>query len=153
MLAQTGTRRIIAGHTRVKAAVKLGLDSIPVRYMDVPDDVAEKLALADNKLNEASEWDVEILAALALDYDLTELGWDQREVDELQADLDVGDAWGSLGDSDKPKRADGPVSIKLLCSQVAQVETALHSAMLAGSATRGDALAQICEEWNSVQSG
>jgi ParB/RepB/Spo0J family partition protein len=48
---------IIAGHTRYQAAKQLGLDRVPVRYMDLDPADARLLALADNKLNEIAEWD------------------------------------------------------------------------------------------------
>lgn len=41
---------IIAGHHRVKAALELGLDAVPVEIHDVPPDEAERLLIADNVL-------------------------------------------------------------------------------------------------------
>jgi ParB-like chromosome segregation protein Spo0J len=54
---------IIAGHTRWKAALKLGLREVPVRYLDLTNEQAHLLNLADNKIPEASEWDYGLLAA------------------------------------------------------------------------------------------
>ena len=52
---------IIAGHTRWKAALGLRLEKIPVRFMDLTDEEAHAMALADNKLGEIAEWDEEAL--------------------------------------------------------------------------------------------
>lgn len=53
---------IVAGHTRLKAAAKLGLQSVPViRADDLTDEQVKAFRLADNKVSEASEWDIEKL--------------------------------------------------------------------------------------------
>ncbi len=60
---------IIAGHTRLKAAIKLGLDRVPVRFLDLDPADAQLLALADNKLAEIAEWDDALLADILKDID------------------------------------------------------------------------------------
>lgn len=48
---------LIAGDTRIQAAHKLGLKTVPVRVMDhLSDDEAAALALADNRLAERAKW-------------------------------------------------------------------------------------------------
>ena len=79
---------IIAGHTRYKAAQKLGMDKVLVRYMDLDPAQAAALALADNKLNEIATWDdqgvADILQGLAdQSFDLDGLGWSQEELDAI----------------------------------------------------------------------
>jgi ParB/RepB/Spo0J family partition protein len=79
---------IIAGHTRWKAAQKLGLEKVPVRYMDLDPADAKMLAIADNKLNEIAEWDQELLVDVLkdlheLDEDLTKLGFSEEELSGL----------------------------------------------------------------------
>ena len=49
---------IIAGHTRLKAAIKLGLTMVPVIIADdLTEDQANALRLADNKTAEIAKWD------------------------------------------------------------------------------------------------
>ena len=60
---------LIAGHTRLKAALKLGLDRVPVRYLDLDPADARLLALADNKLGEIAEWDDALLSEVLRDFD------------------------------------------------------------------------------------
>ena len=64
LLVQAGTGRVIAGHTRLKAAALLGLDEVPIVRLDVDDRRATEIALADNRLGELAEWDDDGLAAL-----------------------------------------------------------------------------------------
>lgn len=54
---------IIAGHTRYKAAKKLGLKQVPVHVADglTPQQV-KAYRIADNKVGELAEWDEELLA-------------------------------------------------------------------------------------------
>lgn len=53
---------IIAGHTRLKAAEKLGLETVPVIVAsDLTEEQAKALRLADNKTAELAEWDPDLL--------------------------------------------------------------------------------------------
>jgi len=81
---------VIAGHTRLKAAEALGLDRVPVRYMDLDPAEAHLLALADNKLNEEAEWDASMLASILSDFsfdDAALAGWDSADLDKLATQL------------------------------------------------------------------
>jgi len=81
---------VIAGHTRLKAAEALGLDRVPVRYMDLDPAEAHLLALADNKLNEEAEWDASMLATVLSDFsfdDTALAGWDSDDLDKLADEL------------------------------------------------------------------
>lgn len=61
IVARLADHRIIAGHTRWKAAKKLGMETVPVRFLDIDEDQAAALALADNKLSEITPWDDDAL--------------------------------------------------------------------------------------------
>lgn len=53
---------ILAGHTRFKAALRLGLKEVPVLVADDLDDMkAKAFRLADNKVAEAAGWDFTML--------------------------------------------------------------------------------------------
>ena len=71
---------IVAGHTRLLAAEKLGITEIPCI---VADDLTEQqinaFRLVDNKTTEFSDWDYEKLKAelYALDMDLSEYGFEK----------------------------------------------------------------------------
>ena len=79
---------VIAGHTRLLAAQKLGMDKVPVRFMDLDPDQAAALALADNKLGELAEWDDQALADILGELqdnnvDIASLGWSASELEAL----------------------------------------------------------------------
>jgi len=85
---------IAAGHTRLKAAIKLGLETVPV--IRVPGLIGTKFtgfAIADNQTASIAEWDQELLAKIVaelnldVDFDLKDLGFDD---DELTRILDAG---------------------------------------------------------------
>lgn len=57
IVARKANNEIIGGHTRWKAAMKLGLKKVPVRFLDLSEEEAHALAIADNKLGELAEWD------------------------------------------------------------------------------------------------
>ena len=84
-----GGLEIVAGHTRHKAALSLGLDRVPVRVMDLDPADAKLLALADNRLGELADWTgglEDILRGLDADgVDLDGLGWSAEELDALTA--------------------------------------------------------------------
>jgi len=88
IVARTADGRVIAGHTRLAAALRLGLDDVPVRFLDIDEQLASALALADNKIGEIATWDDEtlgqVLAELEQDgMDLGGLGWDEDELDRI----------------------------------------------------------------------
>jgi DNA modification methylase len=91
LLARAADGEIIAGHTRLRAALKLGLRQVPVRYLELDPADAHLLALADNKLGELSEWDDialgKLLAELrAEDVNLTDgIGFSDEEIRRLIA--------------------------------------------------------------------
>jgi len=68
---------------------------VPVRFLDLSDEEAHALALADNKTNEIAEWDKNLLAAVmgdlnAAGVDLTAgTGFDDAEVEKLLAHGDI----------------------------------------------------------------
>ena len=53
---------IVAGHGRVLAAERLGIEWLPVRPMDISAKQAHRLARADNRIAELSPWDDSKLA-------------------------------------------------------------------------------------------
>ena len=80
---------IVAGHTRLKAAEYLGLETVPVITADdLTEEQVNAFRLADNKTGELAEWDFakleEELSQLE-DIDMTQFGFDESEFgDELE---------------------------------------------------------------------
>ena len=82
---------IIVGHTRWKAARKLGLEKVPVHVAtDLTPDQIKAYRIADNKTNELAEWNLELLpielgALQAANFDLGLLGFDEEALARLLA--------------------------------------------------------------------
>jgi len=93
ILARKDGLHVIAGHTRLKAAKRIGLKKVPVVLLDVDERQAKKLALADNRLGEISSWDNDGLRALLEELDsdgedIGVLGWSGSDIDKLFGEID-----------------------------------------------------------------
>src|ERR1700733_5140512 len=81
--------QIVAGHGRYEAALLLGRQTIPIiRLDDLSPEKARAYMLADNKLSDRSEWDVEKLGRhfkelreIELDFELEDTGFATAEID------------------------------------------------------------------------
>ena len=101
IIARRENGEVIAGHTRLKAAVYLKMPKVPVRYLDIPEREAHLLALADNKLGEISEWDTDALQGILGDFSLSEAeaaGWGLKELGEMADAIDKQPKGPSMGD-------------------------------------------------------
>ena len=96
---------IICGHTRFKAALKLGLKQVPVHVAkDLSPQQVKAYRLADNKTAELAEWNMDLLPIelkdlQAADFDLSVLGFDEDELAKL---LDGGVKAGLTDPDDVP---------------------------------------------------
>ena len=93
---------IVKGHGRLQAAKAAGLKQCPVEYQNFKDEEEEMSALlADNKLAELAEIDVEKLTEIFKDVEFEDLsltGYSKEEFDEL---IDVFEEADLLGDPDE----------------------------------------------------
>lgn len=89
IVVQAGSNMIIAGHTRLKAALKLGWKKVPCRILEITDRNAERLAIADNKTNEIADWNEEHLQEIMAGFEPEELdglGFSEEELNDLLGD-------------------------------------------------------------------
>lgn len=111
---------IIAGHGRVAAAKKLGLDTVPcVRLEHLSEAQKRAYILADNRIAEKAGWDREILAIelqhlteIDVDFDVTVTGFEMAEVDLLIGAGDETDAKADPADA-VPDVESGPAVSRL----------------------------------------
>lgn len=78
---------IIAGHTRYKASLKLGLEKVPCyRVENLTEEQIKAFRLADNKVGELAEWDFEKLeaelAGLSIDMSMFEFDIEEMDIEE-----------------------------------------------------------------------
>lgn len=86
---------IVAGHTRYKAAKKLGLKHVPVVVADnlTPDQV-KAYRLADNKTAELADWDMDLLndeLDQIRNIDMSDFGFDELDDDQIDTEPKVDD--------------------------------------------------------------
>ncbi|MDX9743784.1 MAG: ParB N-terminal domain-containing protein, partial [Arcobacteraceae bacterium] len=80
----TSENVIIAGHTRLKASIKLGLSEVPcIIADDLSDEQIKAFRLADNKTAELATWDLSKLEEelLNIDMDMLQFGFEDFESD------------------------------------------------------------------------
>jgi DNA modification methylase len=85
------TGEVIAGNTRLKAALSLGMTEVPVWWFDGSDLDAVAFSVADNQLHTKSQWDEPALAALLeqlkAEDSLDGVGFSEDDLDALVAKL------------------------------------------------------------------
>lgn len=93
IIARRDDMMVIGGHQRLMAARKLGLQTVPVIFLDLDESKARLLNVALNKIS--GEWDDELLARLLSDLgdhvDPTLTGFDEGEIKGLLKTLDARD--------------------------------------------------------------
>jgi DNA modification methylase len=136
---------IIVGHTRYKAALKLGLEAVPVHVaMGLTPAQAKAYRLADNQTATFSQWDedklpLELALLREMDFDLSLTGF---SADELQRLLEEPPAEGLTDPDDVPEPPDEPITQpgdlwvlgrhRLLCGDSSKAEDV--DRLLAGAA-------------------
>jgi DNA modification methylase len=126
---------IIVGHVRYLAALKLGLDTVPIHVAkDLTPAQIKAYRIADNKTAELSDWNydllpIELSQLQEMNYDLTLLGFDQNELARL---LDPGVSDGLCDPDDVPAPPDVAITRpgdlwllgrhRLLCGDSSKIE-------------------------------
>ncbi len=104
---------VVVGHTRLKAAERLGLTKVPVHVAkDLTPEQAKAYRIADNRTGDIATWDFELLPGelaelQGLDVDLSALGFDDDELAKL---LDPGVNDGLTDPDDVPEPPDAAVT-------------------------------------------
>lgn len=79
------TMEVLAGNHVVQAARELGWSSIDATVVEVDEDTARRIVLADNRTNDLAGYDTEALAELLMELDggLEGTGFDEADLDAL----------------------------------------------------------------------
>lgn len=151
---------IIAGHGRVMAARKLGMEEVPCIMLGHLTETQKKAyIIADNKLALNSGWDegmlgLELSDLLASDFDIDLIGFDVDDIGDLIADEAPGEQT-----IDNDKSAFQQKAFTLHEEQVEEVDAAISMAKQIGHGesaisdnSDGNALAFICQSFNRSNS-
>lgn len=146
---------IIAGHGRVLAALKLGMETVPCLRLDHLSDIQRRAyILADNRLALDASWDEDMLAlelsALEIEgFDLDLTGFNAEELEQM---LTVAPEAGFPELPDGDKAPFQQMTFTLHDDQAEQVAAAIEKAKGLGpfvdspnENSNGNALARICE--------
>jgi len=84
---------IIVGHSRFEASKKIGLKKVPVLKTDLSDVQAKAYRIADNKLNEFSQWDndllnIELTQLGDLEFDKNILGFSENDLTNILSEIE-----------------------------------------------------------------
>ena len=152
---------IIAGHGRLMAAKKLGLDEVPcIRLGHLSEAQRKAYVIADNQLALNSGWDldslrVEIERLDELDFDMGLLGFDADVITKL---LDIEAELPELPDGDRDPFQQK--TFTLHDEQAAVIDDAILKAKTSplidtglNENSNGNAIAWICENWLESQNG
>lgn len=99
---------IVAGHTRLKAAKMLGLETVPcIVAVDLTEEQIKAFRLVDNKVAELADWDFDKLEAelALLSMDMTAFGFEDL-IDEEEADVVEDDYEGEVPEVPNAKLGD-----------------------------------------------
>lgn len=103
LVAQVSTGNVLAGNHRLQAAIHCGLDRVPVHWVDVDDETATRILIADNRTSDLARNDDDVLAELlreiaVADDGLSGTGYDGEDLDRLLADIERNNADLDLSD-------------------------------------------------------
>lgn len=105
---------IVAGHTRMLSAKKLGLKEVPIiRVGDLTENQIRAFRIADNKTTEFAEWDIgslkiELEELMDSEVDILTTAFTQVEIDGMFDEVFIDDFFDETSEftpkSDEPKR-------------------------------------------------
>lgn len=109
---------IVAGHTRYKASIELGLEEVPcIIANDLSEEQIKAFRLADNKVSEKAKWDFDLL-----DEELEDiLNIDMEQFDFTTSDIE----WDSIGELTE-ETYEQPEHDMLECPKCHHIDRKIH---------------------------
>ena len=134
IVARKDDLMIIKGHTRRKAAIKLGLSKVPVRLLDIDLVDAQLLALADNRIGEIADWNDDKLSEIIHnlkeeEVDISGLGFTDEEIErlsELVPDPDWKEFDEAIGEEDQNHHDQIPAEVEAITKPGERIEIGKH---------------------------
>lgn len=100
---------IVKGHARFTAAIRLGMEKVPVIVTHADDEAIKADRIADNKISEFSEWvNEEVLHeidSIDMDFDFSELGFPTVSFDDIPSveDFIEEETTGGISDEERQR--------------------------------------------------
>lgn len=105
VVAQVSTGYVLAGNTRLRVARQTGSETIPVVWVDVDDETATRILLADNRTSDLATYDGEVLYQLLADLSRNDLldgtGYTPEVIERLLQDVAI-DSDGFVNETPRP---------------------------------------------------
>lgn len=117
---------LITGHARLKAAKKLGLETVPCNVVDLTDEQAKKYRIADNKIQELTDWKEEELfkelREIGDKMELMDMGFSLDDIDDIIGNVE--EAAEEVTASMEEVTASNPVVVSSGSTPVAEMPVA-----------------------------
>ena len=108
---------IVAGHTRYKASMELGLEEVPAIIADdLTEEQIKAFRLADNKVSEEASWNYDLL-----DLELDDIGLNMEDFGFSNLDID----WDNVDDL-TDENYEEPEHNMLECPQCHHIDRDIH---------------------------
>ena len=148
-VVQESTGYILVGNHRYQAAVHSGASSVPVIFVDVDDERALKILLADNRLADLATWNdhalAELLEAIRSEYGLEGTGYDEEALQQLLEDVSAAALMGS-GTTDGNCDEDETPSLELRpVSRAGDVWVCGDHRVMCGDSTSGEQVRRLLD--------
>jgi hypothetical protein len=170
ILVQKSTGYIVAGNHTWQAAKALGWSEIAVQHLELDDDKAVRILLADNRSTDLASYDdhalAELLSEYARSYDMAGLLWNQDDLDDILRQQQFAltqQAFPNLtrmpteggvnpmeasGDAERPADNTRTASFFYTPEEFNELRDILQ---MTGIDNRNDALLKVAREWRSQQ--
>ncbi len=102
---------VLAGHARLKAAEAMNITEVPAVILNIPDHLVAAYVIADNRLQDETDWDMPVLKDLlgdldTGDFDMDLTGFLANELETLMTSVHQG---GGLTDDDEVPEVKEPI--------------------------------------------
>lgn len=109
LVANQRTGNIISGHQRLKAALLLGMEELPVIWIDVSKRDEKMINLAMNKIS--GEWDAPMLKDILEEIDNGEGDMDMTGFDDVEIEMLMTESYqGETEEDEVPEPPDNPIT-------------------------------------------
>lgn len=140
---------IIAGHTRLESAKRLGMKEVPIIHADdLTEEQVKAFRLVDNKVSEKAEWNFNML-----DAELADLDIDMEDFGFEKLDINVDDYGTDFKLPDGEKLGIDKMTLYFANDQTKVIEEAIEKINLEEVETfgnehkKGNALYEVARQW------